>query len=40
MKVDVRLTVSFSEFGDVKGKLVWIGADALPQIRFMTSIPG
>jgi HlyD family secretion protein len=31
MKVDVRLdSFPFSEFGDVKGKLVWIGADALP----------
>jgi HlyD family secretion protein len=31
MPVDVRLdSFPFSEFGDVKGKLVWIGSDALP----------
>lgn len=31
MKVDVRLdSFPFSEFGDVKGQLVWIGSDALP----------
>ncbi len=31
MEVDVRLdSFPFSEFGDVKGKLVWIGSDALP----------
>jgi HlyD family secretion protein len=31
MKVDVRVdSFPFSEFGDVKGKLVWIGSDALP----------
>lgn len=31
MDVDVRLdSFPFSEFGDVKGKLVWIGSDALP----------
>ena len=31
MIVDVRVdSFPFSEFGDVKGKLVWIGSDALP----------
>lgn len=31
MIVDVRLdSFPFSEFGDVKGKIVWIGGDALP----------
>jgi HlyD family secretion protein len=31
MPADVRIdSFPFSEFGDVKGKLVWIGADALP----------
>lgn len=31
MDVDVRIdSFPFSEFGDVKGKLVWIGDDALP----------
>jgi len=31
MNVDVRIdSFPFSEFGDVKGKLVWIGSDALP----------
>lgn len=31
MTVDVRVdSFLFSEFGDVKGKLVWIGNDALP----------
>ncbi|MCC5670301.1 HlyD family secretion protein [Nostoc sp. CHAB 5784] len=31
MTVDVRVdSFPFSEFGDVKGKLVWIGNDALP----------
>jgi hemolysin D len=31
MIVDVRIdSFPFSEFGDVKGKLVWIGSDALP----------
>ena len=31
MLVDVRLdSFPFSEFGDVKGKLIWIGSDALP----------
>jgi len=31
MNVDVRIdSFPFSEFGDVKGKLVWIGGDALP----------
>ena len=31
MDVDVRLdSFPFGEFGDIKGKLVWIGSDALP----------
>jgi len=31
MNVDVRIdSFPFSEFGDVKGQLVWIGSDALP----------
>lgn len=31
MLVDVRVdSFPFSEFGDVKGKLIWIGSDALP----------
>jgi HlyD family secretion protein len=31
MPVDVRLdSFPFSEFGDVKGKLIWIGSDAIP----------
>lgn len=31
MDVDVRIeSFPFNEFGDVKGKLVWIGSDALP----------
>jgi len=31
MKVDVQIdSFPFSEFGDIKGQLVWIGADALP----------
>lgn len=31
MMVDVRIdSFPFSEFGDIKGKLVWIGSDALP----------
>ncbi len=31
MDVDVRIdSFPFSEFGDIKGKLVWIGSDALP----------
>ena len=31
MTVDVRIdSFPFSEFGDVKGKLIWIGSDALP----------
>ena len=31
MPVDVRVdSFPFSEFGDIKGKLVWIGSDALP----------
>lgn len=31
MKVDVRVdSFPFSEFGDIKGELIWIGSDALP----------
>ncbi|NET58417.1 MAG: HlyD family efflux transporter periplasmic adaptor subunit [Symploca sp. SIO2E6] len=31
MDVDVRIdSFPFSEFGDIKGKLMWIGSDALP----------
>lgn len=31
MDVDVRIdSFPFSEFGDIKGKLIWIGSDALP----------
>ena len=31
MDVDVRIdSFPFSEYGDIKGKLVWIGSDALP----------
>ncbi len=31
MPVDVRIdSFPFSEFGDIKGKLIWIGSDALP----------
>ncbi|XGW00903.1 MAG: HlyD family efflux transporter periplasmic adaptor subunit (plasmid) [Leptolyngbya sp. BL-A-14] len=31
MKVDVRVdSFPYSEFGDIKGELVWIGSDALP----------
>jgi hemolysin D len=31
MKVDVRIdSFPFSEFGDIKGKLIWIGSDTLP----------
>jgi multidrug efflux pump subunit AcrA (membrane-fusion protein) len=31
MKVDVRIdSFPFSEFGDVKGEIIWIGSDALP----------
>ena len=42
MKVDVRIdSFPFSEFGDVKGELVWIGSDALPpdQIRSLYTFP-
>jgi multidrug efflux pump subunit AcrA (membrane-fusion protein) len=42
MPVDVRIdSFPFSEFGDVKGKLTWIGDDALPpdQIRPFYSFP-
>ncbi len=31
MKVDVRIdSFPFSEFGDIKGTLIWIGSDTLP----------
>ncbi len=31
MKVDVRIdSFPYSEFGDIKGKLIWVGSDALP----------
>jgi hemolysin D len=31
MKVDVRIEAfPFSEFGDIKGEIIWIGSDALP----------
>ncbi len=31
MNVDVRIdSFPYSEFGDIKGKLVWVGSDALP----------
>ncbi len=31
MTVDVRIdSFPFSEFGDIKGKLIWVGSDALP----------
>ncbi len=42
MKVDVRVdSFPFSEFGDIKGEIVWIGSDALPpdQIRPYYSFP-
>ncbi|WP_250122284.1 HlyD family type I secretion periplasmic adaptor subunit [Chroococcidiopsis sp. CCMEE 29] len=42
MTVDVRIdSFPFSEFGDVKGQLVWIGSDALPpdQVRPFYSFP-
>uniref|UniRef100_A0A0C1RB49 Hemolysin D n=1 Tax=Tolypothrix bouteillei VB521301 TaxID=1479485 RepID=A0A0C1RB49_9CYAN len=42
MKVDVRIdSFPFSEFGDIKGEVVWIGSDALPpdQIRPYYSFP-
>ena len=42
MKADVRIdSFPFSEFGDVKGELVWIGSDALPpdQIRNFYTFP-
>jgi HlyD family secretion protein len=42
MPVDVRIdSFPYSEFGDVKGKLIWIGSDALPpeQIRPFYSFP-
>ncbi len=42
MKVDVRIdSFPFSEFGDIKGEITWIGSDALPpeQIRPYYSFP-
>jgi HlyD family secretion protein len=42
MPVDVRIdSFPFSEFGDVKGELEWIGSDALPpeQIRPYYTFP-
>jgi hemolysin D len=42
MAVDVRVdSFPFSEFGDIKGKLIWIGSDALPptQTRQFYSFP-
>jgi hemolysin D len=42
MPVDVRIdSFPFSEFGDIKGRIVWIGSDALPpeQIRPFYSFP-
>ncbi len=42
MTVDVRVdSFPFSEFGDIKGKVSWIGSDALPpdQIRQYYSFP-
>lgn len=42
MDVDVRIdSFPFSEFGDIKGKLIWIGSDALPpeQIRPYYTFP-
>jgi hemolysin D len=42
MDVDVRVdSFPFSEFGDIKGKLTWIGSDALPptQVRNFYSFP-
>ncbi|HEY9631991.1 MAG TPA: HlyD family efflux transporter periplasmic adaptor subunit [Coleofasciculaceae cyanobacterium] len=42
MPVDVRIdSFPFSEFGDVKGEVVWIGSDALPpeQVRPFYSFP-
>ena len=36
MIVDVRIdSFPFSEFGDVKGELVWIGSDVLPQDQIL-----
>jgi hemolysin D len=35
MQVDVRVdSFPFSEFGDIKGEVVWIGSDALPPDQF------
>lgn len=42
MPVDVRIdSFPYSEFGDLKGKLTWIGSDALPpeQVRPFYSFP-
>lgn len=42
MKADVRIdSFPFSEFGDIKGELVWIGSDALPpdEVRKVYTFP-
>ncbi|MGH7999574.1 MAG: HlyD family type I secretion periplasmic adaptor subunit [Brasilonema sp.] len=42
MKVNIRIdSFPFSEFGDIKGELVWIGSDSLPpeQVRPYDSFP-
>jgi multidrug efflux pump subunit AcrA (membrane-fusion protein) len=42
MKVNVRIdSYPFTEFGELKGELVWIGSDALPpeQVRPYDSFP-
>jgi hemolysin D len=42
MKVDVRVdSFPFSEYGDIKGKISWIGSDALPptEVRRFYSFP-
>lgn len=42
MPVDVRIdSFPFSEFGDIKGELIWIGSDALPpdEIRQVYTFP-
>jgi hemolysin D len=38
MTVDVRVdSFPFSEFGDIKGELVWVGSDALPPTQIQPS---
>jgi hemolysin D len=42
MKVDVRVdSFPFSEYGDIKGKIAWVGSDALPptEVRRFYSFP-